>query len=344
MLISLPRTLLLAFSAAGLLSAPGCRSDRDNRAAKPASPDASSRLAGTSSVRERHANGAPENQPALAKKLCEALHLLPAQRKAQCCGTQPQRPLLDECARTVAHSLDSRSLELTPSAVEACVTSMQAALTGCDWVTPSQPLTPPACQALFRGKVPVGGACRSSLECEGDQHCSGSSPNRAGVCAPPAGVGASCGTHVDALAAYTLTRDLERSHPFCTDFCSLLSHKCEAPPAEGARCAASVNCAKGHTCVQGACSAAPRRQRGQSCKGTNCEGGLRCVDGSCRELSRAGQPCKTDFDCATGGCLAAPNGAATCGAKCSVSLAALKSTSGPGMRLALPASHVQRAD
>lgn len=341
---SLPRTLLVAFSAAGVLSAASCRSDRGRPSADETLPHASSRLAAASLARESLATGVRENQPLpLAKKLCEALHLLPAQRKAQCCGTPPQRFLLDECVQAVTRSLDSRSVDLDPRAVQACVTSVEETLTGCDWVTPGQPLTPAACQAVFRGKVLAGSACRSSLECEGDLHCNGTTPTRAGVCATPAGVGAGCGTHVDALAAYTLTRGLERSHPFCADFCSLLSHKCEASPPEGARCMASVNCARGQTCVRGACSAARRRQRGQTCDGADCEEGLRCVEGECRELARAGQACKTDFDCATGGCLAAPNGAATCGAKCSVSLAMLKSGSGPGMRLASPTSLAPRA-
>jgi hypothetical protein len=283
------RTLLISLLAPSLLSIASCRS-------------------------ERIAPGAPNEAVPLARKLCQALHALPAERKASCCGTPPQRPLLTECERVVTRSLASRSVALDASAVDACALGMQRALLGCDWVTPSQPLAPPACRNLFRGKLLTGSACQSSLECAGNLHCEGSTPTKAGVCTPPAAVGAACGSHVDALAAYTLTRDLEHSHPFCADFCSLLSHKCQPSPAAGAHCQATVNCGEGQSCIEGVCSTMERRAR---------------------ELARPGEICSTDFDCAAGGCVAGSDGSKTCGAKCSVSLAMLKTSGGPGMRLPL---------
>jgi hypothetical protein len=100
------------------------------------------------------------------------------------------------------------------------------------------------------------------------------------------------------LATYVLERGLDRTRPFCRDFCSLVNHRCEALPAEGASCSASVNCAPGHACLDGRCSASPLHVT----------------------TAAPGAACKSDFDCEKGGCV---NG--TCGMKCTVSFDALSS-------------------
>jgi hypothetical protein len=253
----------------------------------------------------------------LSTQLCDVLHGLPARRKAECCGGSPQRILVDQCVDLVSRSLASHSVELRADALASCSKDMAKSLTGCNWVTPSSPLSPPSCQALFVGQIQAGGACRSSLECAGSLHCAGTTPSKAGICSEPAGVGAGCGAHIDALAAATLIRDLERSHPFCANFCDLASHKCEPLPKPGTPCVASVNCGPSQSCVEGACSAAPRAERAA--------------------LAAPGGACESDFDCAAGGCLPSSNGGGACGPKCSLSFAQLKNASSPGMRLPLRA-------
>jgi hypothetical protein len=311
-----PRRLVRLFSSVALaaLCAAGCHSKSKSQPARLADAQADAR--------------------ALAQRLCAALHTLPAERKAQCCGAKPQQPLLEECVGALSRSLAAHSLELDSDAVTACAADMQQTLSGCDWVTPSQPLTPATCQSLFRGRLGIGAACRSSLECEGRLHCEGSTPTQAGHCAEPAPIGAGCGSHVDALASYVLVRELERSHPFCADFCSLATHKCEPSPVEGSSCVASVNCGPEQSCVRGTCSRA-RGALDAPCAGSSCEPGLRCAAGRCRPFARAGERCANDFECASGGCVPGPSGDGTCGAKCSISLAALKANPGHAMRLPL---------
>jgi hypothetical protein len=311
--------LLAYFLVPGLLCANGCRTDR-----------------GKSENGARAARSVTDAEAlSVATTLCDTLHGLSARRKAECCGTPPRRILIDQCVQLVSRSVASYSLELSRDALATCSADMSQALEGCDWVTPSEPLSPPSCQRLFRGLVSAGGTCRSSLECADTLHCEGTTPTKPGVCSAPGNVGAGCGTHVDALAAATLTRDLERSRPFCADFCSLTSHKCEPQPKEGASCLASVSCARGQSCVAGACSKARRGGQGQGCQSASCEDGLRCVDGECRAPAAPGAACSSDFDCAEGGCVTNASGAATCGPKCSLSFAQLKNESALGMRLPL---------
>jgi hypothetical protein len=248
----------------------------------------------------------------VAQRLCEALFVKPARRKAECCGRAEQPPLLDACVSTLETSLRAQALSLESAAVSACEVALDTALTGCDWVGSSLPPTPAACQGLFVGHVLGGGACRSSLECAGALHCEGVSPTRSGTCTAPAPLGAGCGAQVDALASYTLQRDLASSHPMCQDFCSLAQNRCEPVPAAGQSCQASVNCAPGQSCSGGRCSeptAAPR--------------------------ARPGEACRTHLDCAVGGCVEGAGGQRTCGAQCTAPLAAL-GASAESARMRLP--------
>ena len=242
------RTLgLFALAGSMLATAAGCRSGDPSRRVTPApSGDAD-------------AGPGPLASTAGATALCDALHALPGRRVAECCGTPPSRFLYDECVRVVSASLDAGSVELDPDALARCTKASALSLSGCDWVTPSEPLAAPDCQGLFRGKTPKGGVCRSSLECADRLHCEGLGPTKTGICTEPQAIGAGCGPHVDVMATYVLERDLERSRPFCSEFCSLVSHKCEAIPKEGASCLSTVNCAAGQSCSAGRCSAAPPR-------------------------------------------------------------------------------------
>jgi hypothetical protein len=232
----------------------------------------------------------------LAQRLCAALHVMPGRRTAECCETPPNTYLYEECVAVVSRSLAAGSSELAPAAISACERAMEAQLTGCDWARPGLPVAPDACQGLIEGRVPSGGACRSSLECAANLHCLVAAGGAQGRCVPPAALGASCGRSSDAMAAYVLDRQVEAAHPPCAEFCSLVSHQCEPSPVEGAACRASVNCATGQHCSKGACRSGP----------------------AATELAGTGEACLTDFECARGGCIAsATGGSGVCGGRCS---------------------------
>lgn len=274
-----------------------------------------------------------EPQP-LARELCDALHALPAARAAACCGTRSESGLGDQCVRAVSAALRDGAVEIDESSIAACRAAMERALEGCDWVTPSEPLSPPACQRLLRGKLSVGSVCRSSLECAGESHCEGLGPTKTGVCAAPAARGEGCGAHIDVLATYTLERGLERTHPFCAEYCSLATHRCAAPPEIGDSCLSAVNCAPGQTCVAGACSSAAPGRAGDRCGASPCGEGLHCREGICAPLAAAGQACVGDLDCAAGGCGRRGGGEKTCGAQCTPSFEALaRRAEGPTLGL-----------
>jgi hypothetical protein len=277
--------------------------------------------------------GAPAHP--LAIRLCEALHGLPARRKAECCGGDPAHFLATECARVLGATLHAGTVELEEATIERCASAMGDALAGCDWVTPGPPPAPEACQQLLRGKLERGGVCRSSLECADAQHCVGLSPTKTGVCAPPAGDGAGCGAHVDVLATYLADRHLATTHPFCADHCSLVAHQCGPLPQVGSACLAHVSCAPSQRCLAGRCSDAPRAGRGEPCGAAPCADGLRCIGAVCAPLARRGEACTTDLDCAVGACARGDDGRGRCGPQCSASLDALRVRDG-GLTLGLP--------
>lgn len=223
-----------------------------------------------------------------ARRLCHVLQGGPAERRAACCGGRPSGHLESSCVRDLSLALAAGRITLDAAQVESCTVASARALEGCDWVTPSQPVPPAECQRLVVGRVALGGACRSSLECEGQGHCEGSSPTRAGRCAAPKTPPAACAPAADGLATYLFERDLEREHPTCAGTCSLLTRRCEAaaPPGNAAGDATPSNVAD-----------------------SNHHG---------RGSKRAGESCQTDFDCSQGGCTGNPG---TCGMKCAVSLA-----------------------
>ena len=271
----------------------------------------------------------------LATRLCDALHTLPARRKAECCGGDPAPFLATACARVLAATLHAQTVELDEASVERCASTMTGALAGCEWVTPGPAPAPEACQGLLRGKLERGSVCRSSLECAGDMHCDGVSPTRTGMCAPPGGDGTGCGSHVDVLATYLFDRQLANAHPFCAEHCSMAAHQCGPRPKVGSACVANVSCAPSQICVSGRCSAAAPSARGEPCGAVPCAEGLRCMDKVCAPLAKSGEPCTADVACARGGCVRGGDGRGTCGAQCSASLAALRGGDG-GVTMRLP--------
>ncbi|WP_437732287.1 hypothetical protein [Sorangium sp. So ce1335] len=262
------------------------------------------------------ADGAPEP---LAARLCEALHALPARRKAACCGGAAGFHAAAECARALSSAARAKAVTLAPEDVARCVEAMERSLEGCDWVAPIAAPVPPACEGIVRGALPEGARCRSSLECVDGLRCDGAGPTDAGICRVPRATGP-CGLSVDALAAVTRQTRHADAHPECRGHCA--GRACADDVPLGGRCEAHAACGRGRRCIDGRCSDAPLPPAGAACLGGLCAPGARCADGRCAALKAEGEACTRDGECRAacvrpGGRAAAPGGAAgVCGKRC----------------------------
>lgn len=199
----------------------------------------------------------------LARRVCDLLQRDPAQRRAQCCSTEARHFAL-ECEQALGAALARGALEIDEAVLGECAAASAREQTGCDWVTPSQPLPPAVCRGLTRGLVAKGGDCRSTLECAGSLHCAGGTPSEAGRCAPPEPTGSACDRTNDGLEAYLFASDAEARQPICAGSCSMSTHRCqEAAPAAahqvsvspalpGAACRSDLDCPTGG-CNVGRC-------------------------------------------------------------------------------------------
>jgi hypothetical protein len=250
----------------------------------------------------------------LAQKLCEAIHVLPAARKAACCSRPPGATVAGECARMLSFALREKSVTLDPAAVDRCSEAVARIHEGCGWVGPLLPPSPPECDGIVIGTLPQGKPCRSSLECLDGLRCQGAGPTDRGVCAPPGGRGRACGIAVDTLAAHARQSSSETKHPECQGFCA---HRlCTATVPTGGRCTSHVECGAGRACVDKTCSDAPLPAVGSACKAGLCAGDGRCVKGQCIAPKAEGEACESDREC-RGACERPDGGVAgKCGKRC----------------------------
>ncbi|WP_437830130.1 hypothetical protein [Sorangium sp. So ce1153] len=240
------------------------------------------------------AHGAPEP---LAARLCEALHALPARRKAACCGGGAGFHAAAECARSLSFALRAGAVTLSSDEVSRCVEAMDRSLEGCDWVSPLAAPVPPACEGIVRGALGEGARCRSSLECVDGLRCEGAGPTDAGSCRPPRAAGP-CGLSVDALAAVTRQSRYADAHPECGGHCA--GRACADDVPLGGRCEAHAACGRGRRCVDARCSEAPLPPIGAACLGGLCAPpatAARCVDGRCAAPKAEGEACARDAEC-----------------------------------------------
>lgn len=232
----------------------------------------------------------------LAKKLCDALHGLPARRRAECCSKPPSPGVESECLRNLTGALASGAVAADEAAIDRCAQAVAADLQGCDWVAPFPftPSTPAACQGLLKGSRPAGAACRSALECEGELHCAGVGPTSVGRCAPPREAGP-CGPSVDALVGYTRQTDADKAHPQCKGICD--RNRCSAPLKEGDACVYNEACGPGHHCGDGRCKKGDAGKEKEPCLGTRCAPGTRCDRGTCVAPKKENEACDRDEQC-----------------------------------------------
>lgn len=244
--------------------------------------------------------GDPKLLDGRAVKLCNALHQLPAERRATCCQRAPQVHFGNECARVVSLALEAKTIEL--AGVDACLAALTAAYDGCDWVGPNEVPLPSACTEVLRGKLASRKACRSTLECEPGLHCRGAGPTARGTCVAPGAAGMACELSVDVLVSYT--RSAPRPHTECAGSCE--RHRCEDVTTDGGACTLDAQCPSGQRCA-GTCVAGAQGASGEACVPGGCVEGLRCVAGTCTEPLASGAECVNDLAC-RGACLATDGG------------------------------------
>jgi hypothetical protein len=164
------------------------------------------------------------------------------------------------------------------------------------------------CSAVFRGLVPVGGACSDSIQCAGGW-CQQPAPSCSGVCRALVGAGGSCaaGEHcADAL------------------FCDPVMFVCTQKRSVGGPCLGGAQCSDGLICAGaapfgqgGTCTVRPAGVAGDPCElalvGDSCAPAFSCSGGHCVARAAAGASCDPGSGCVDGfTCLASAGGMQSC--------------------------------
>ena len=129
----------------------------------------------------------PVPELAEARLLCDALHLLPAQRRAECCprsSADPQaQAAADTCAADLSAAVASGGVVLDDERLTTCIAAREQHLAGCAWVGPLPPPRPVPCAAAVHGTLTAQSRCRSHHECAPGLRCAGLGPLHPGLCA-----------------------------------------------------------------------------------------------------------------------------------------------------------------
>ena len=215
----------------------------------------------------------------LAVRYCEAIHEVPAARKAECCKAKPGFRGTGECTRMLSHALADASLAIDPAAIDRCAAAMTRAHEGCDWVGATLPV-PAECAGLLVGKLAAGARCRSSLECAEALHCHGLTPTRFGKCGPARPARGPCATGTDPLVSFVREPRVDVSHPQCQGYCN--RRLCTDAVPRGGPCKVNAECGARAACVKGTCADEPPAEEP-------------------KKLGAPGAACASDAEC-TGRC------------------------------------------
>lgn len=237
-----------------------------------------------------------DNKPAepSAERYCRAVHMIWADRHAECCKKKSQSLLFTECVRTLSYAVRSGAIKLEDAAVAGCEAKMKTLHEGCGWVGLRQPRLPAECLDVLQGTLEEKTLCRSSLECKGELSCAALGAIDPGVCVKPRPKGASCGVGTEVLATTTNQGNIELKKRECEGWCNRL--RCDDPVALGGACSGSAQCGAGHTCVGGTCTDKPLPAEGEAC-GPECQPGLVCRDSKCVTKGLEGADCTSDAHC-----------------------------------------------
>jgi len=293
----------------GLLVLVQCGEATDGAQPAVSGPDAGLSVSASSSAsaqREQVDRGSDEIKPVypidnsppdpVAKRFCDAVQTLPAERKAACCEDSARAPFAAECTRTLSAALRSKAVSVDEAAVLRCEEAAKRAYEGCGWVGrfPAQP--PAECLGIFKGHLAEGATCRSNLECEKGLTCYGLAATFVGKCSKPRPKGAVCNTGIETLANLTRQgRMADTEHPTCEGFCNKV--RCADAPPLGEACKSSVTCGHGRTCVNDKCSDKALPAEGEACAAGECSIGLRCVESKCAKPLLDGAACTIDAAC-----------------------------------------------
>lgn len=231
----------------------------------------------------------------LAARLCRAIHTLPAERRAACCGLPVGLNAAGLCEAALTDALADGAITIDDAELARCESAMAAAHEGCGWIGPLGTAVAPECARLIGGTRASGEACRSTLECVAGLRCAGGGVNDAGKCAPPAPDRHLCNFSVDALVTYARQDGWPIEHPECLGYCE--RNRCAAPVALGEPCQSNAMCGRGNRCSEGRCVGGARGQLGDACLGDDCAFGLRCYGRRCGQPKALGEACSSPFEC-----------------------------------------------
>lgn len=215
--------------------------------------------------------------PIPVEGICDALAKVACDQPARCCSAAGHSfdviacrlETSADCNESIAR-YQAAGLGYDAAAAGRCLDAFQAAYAGCGTGEADLEVVSAACDTVFVGNVPQGGACEDDEECapvagrttDCVSHSSGSRR-----CSVRARSGEACGPTASGWVA--CERGLSCSSGSGTGTCVAP----EDPPALGASC--DVSCAAGAYCSGGTCVATKPA-------GASCASSLECATGRCR--------------------------------------------------------------
>jgi hypothetical protein len=235
----------------------------------------------------------------------------------------------EQLIRSMIDEADPANYDYDATAAGSCLAAVrQSGASACDSFTSPGSGAEIACDSAFRGKLPPGEPCTSSIECAADpgdeasceqgQDCT-QNPDGTTDCTQSQGTCTvdhrasagedcywTCTDHEDGSTLCFGSGGDEpavRGRCFMNDglYCSSAG-TCAAQVGAGEACQTDDGCEGGLVCSFDTGLCEPEATEGQPCFSSDCADGLYCADGTCAPQLQAGSPC-TDFDaCLNGSC------------------------------------------
>jgi hypothetical protein len=257
---------------------------------------------------EQSANPVPQDQfvTTFVNAVCDNI--------GDCCGQSGYAYDAAKC-KSVASTQYGTLFKQSPNVVYdaekagSCIEAVKQAAAGCSTldVDGSQ-----ACMNVYKGQLPAGAECNSSMECAapagGDASCEGEQQGVPGHCVVDArgmageGCHATCTEDGSSTSCGSSGGDPSSATCYTNDglFCNA-AYVCEKLAAVGAACQ-SGGCVQGAFCDSGTC--APLPVSGESCgNGSECAKGTYCSSAmTCTATKSAGDSCASYDECGGASC------------------------------------------
>lgn len=202
----------------------------------------------------------------------------------------------------------SPNVEYDPQSAGNCIEAVKQAAAGCSTLDIDGGQ---ACLNVYRGKLPEGAECNSSIECAappvGDASCEGELQGVPGHCvvdkrgAAGDACYATCTQDGSSTGCGSSGGDPKSASCYTNDglYCNA-AYVCEKLAALGAACQ-NDGCVSGAYCDSGTCALLP--VAGESCgNGYSCAPGAYCQGGSCMPTKSAGEACTSYDECGKADC------------------------------------------